>query len=106
MHESKICQIQSWTYAEIFHYAAAMWTINPDVLVTDLGDELILMHPASSEMFSLNATGKILWQNLPADLETLSAVMESTYGITSTQAQTDAKAMLKNLAARDLLRES
>lgn len=83
-----------------------MWAINPDVLMTDLGDELILMHPARSEMFSLNAAGKILWQNLPADLETLSAVLESTYGITSTQAQTDAQATLKDLTARDLLRES
>lgn len=84
----------------------AFWTANPDVLVTDLGDELVLMHPGRSEMFSLNATGRLLWQGLPAAPETLAGLLTSQYGLDISQAQADAEAVLTDLQARDLVRRS
>ena len=82
-----------------------MWTANPDILVTDLGDELVLMHPTRSEMFSLNAAGRALWQALPATLDTLGGVLARTYALSEEQAQADAQALVRDLAARDLLSE-
>jgi hypothetical protein len=37
-----------------------------DVIVTDLGNELILLDPRTGEMFSLNSTGRSVWFALPA----------------------------------------
>lgn len=82
-----------------------MWTANPDVLVTDLGDELVLMHPQRSEMFSLNAAGRLLWQRLPASSASLGQLLQETYGLGEAQARADALAMLSDLAALDLLSE-
>jgi hypothetical protein len=36
-----------------------------EVIVTDLGNELILLDPRSGEMFSLNDTGRCVWFALP-----------------------------------------
>jgi hypothetical protein len=36
------------------------------IIETDLADELILLDPASGEMFSLNDTGRRVWRALPA----------------------------------------
>lgn len=81
-----------------------MWQPQPDLLVTDLGDELVLMHPQRSEMFSLNAAGRLLWSRLPATPEQLADVLVQTYGLDAAQAHADAKAVLDDLAARDLIR--
>jgi hypothetical protein len=43
---------------------------NPAVVETDLPEELILLDPATREMFSLNATGRIVWRALAERGET------------------------------------
>lgn len=83
-----------------------IWTANPDILVTDLGDELVLMHPERSEMFSLNAAGRLLWQSLPASGEVLAQRLQTTYGLPEAQAQADAQAVLTDLLSRDLLSQA
>lgn len=82
------------------------WTVNPDVLVTDLGDELVLMHPGRSEMFSLNAAGRLLWQGLPAAPDALADLLAGHYGLDSAQAQADTAAVLTDLQARGLVQPS
>lgn len=82
-----------------------MWRGNEDVLVTDLDDELVLMHAGRSEMFSLNAAGRLLWQALPASEETLTDLLRRTFDLSGTQAQVDVRAVLQDLAARDLIRK-
>ncbi|MFN3265454.1 MAG: PqqD family protein [Deinococcales bacterium] len=37
---------------------------NPEILVTDLDNELVLLNPRTQAMFTLNGTGRIVWQNL------------------------------------------
>ncbi|AXH00710.1 PqqD family protein (plasmid) [Deinococcus wulumuqiensis] len=81
-----------------------MWTANPDILVTDLGDELVLMDPQGSLMFSLNAAGRLLWQSLPASADTLAQRLQTTYGLGAAQARADSQAVLDDLAARRLVK--
>ena len=83
-----------------------MWSAVPDVLVTDLGDELVLIDPASSEMFSLNDTGRLLWQALPAPENDLTTLLEREYGLPHEQAQADVHALLTSLEARHLITRS
>ena len=40
------------------------YRVNPAVIETDLGEELVLLDPATREMFSLNATGRLVWRAL------------------------------------------
>ncbi|MFW8626970.1 PqqD family protein [Deinococcus sp. ME38] len=82
-----------------------MWRGNEDVLVTDLDDELVLMHAGRSEMFSLNAAGRLLWQALPASEETLTDLLRRTFGLGDVQARSDVRAVLHELVARDLIRK-
>lgn len=80
----------------------SMWQANPDVLVTDLDGELVLMHPGRGEMFSLNASGRLIWQALPQTGEALAERLATHYGLPPEQASTDVTAVLGALYARDL----
>lgn len=81
-----------------------MWFINPEVLVTDLHNEMVLLHPEKSEMFSLNATARELWQRLPATQQELEATLASLYGLSTAQATEDVSQVMQDLLARDLVR--
>lgn len=81
-----------------------MWQANPEVLVTDLDGELVLMHPARSEMFSLNASGRLIWQALPRTESALADLLAARYSLPSAQAGADVAAVLGALHARDLAR--
>lgn len=83
-----------------------MWSVNSEVLVTDLGEELILLNPQNSEMFSLNFTSRELWLALPADQETLAHQLAEDYGLSPEQAQADVAALIQELAARQLIRQA
>lgn len=79
-----------------------MWHAATDLLVTDLGDELVLMHPAHSQMFSLNASGRLIWQALPASAEALAEQLQAAYGLDPAQAQQDVQVVLQELEVRQL----
>lgn len=79
-----------------------MWNIHPDVLVTDLGDELVLLHPPRSEMFSLNTAGRLIWRTLPGTVDSLAYALEQAFDVTMLQAKADVQAVLGELSARDL----
>ena len=83
-----------------------MWHPHPEVLMTDLGDELVLMHPQSNEMFGLNAAGRLLWLSLPATTERLSELLAQTYALTGEQAGRDTQVMLDELRGRALIEQS
>ncbi|MFB9993386.1 PqqD family protein [Deinococcus oregonensis] len=82
-----------------------MWIMAENVLETDLGDELVLMHAGLGEMFSLNDSGRVIWQALPAPQDTLAELLASTYGLTTAQARADVQALLLELARRTLVRQ-
>lgn len=81
-----------------------MWQVNSEVLVTELDGELVLMHPARSEMFSLNASGRLIWRALPQTQAALGELLAARYGLSLEQAGADVSAVLQALAERDLAR--
>jgi hypothetical protein len=77
---------------------------NPAVVETDLGDELILLDPATRQMFSLNATGRVVWRALAeggrdAAVEQVTA----TFEIEAAAARADVDALLARLAESGLV---
>jgi len=79
-----------------------MWQANADVLVTALDDELVLMHPISNQMFSLNPSGRLVWQALPRTEAALSELLAAQYGLAADQAAQDVHALLLALQSRQL----
>lgn len=77
---------------------------NPEVLVTDLGEELVLMHPASQGMFSLDAVGRWLWQALPATPQDLASGLGQAFTVEPEVALLDVQDWLADLLEGDLLR--
>lgn len=77
---------------------------NPEVLVTDLGEELVLMHPASQAMFSLDAVGRWLWQALPDTPQGLATGLSQAFTVDADAALVDVRDWLGDLLAGDLLR--
>ncbi|WP_019010763.1 PqqD family protein [Deinococcus aquatilis] len=83
-----------------------MWEANSEVLTTDLGDELVLMDPQRSVMFSLNQTGRLIWQALPASEPQLKTLLMEGYGLEDASAEYDLRALLSDLEACQLVRRA
>ena len=82
-----------------------IWTLKPGVIETDLGDELVLLNPKTQGMFSLNNTGRIVWQGLKntETLETIALSLEKTFTVTLEQASIDAQALMDELEKAGLI---
>jgi hypothetical protein len=77
---------------------------NPSVVVTDLDDELVLLDPTSKQMFSLNAVGRVLWQELPR--QGLNGALEritEAFDVSPEQARADAVMLIEGLSKKGLL---
>jgi PqqD family protein of HPr-rel-A system len=70
---------------------------NDQVVVTDLGDELVVMAPASGKMFSLNSSGRTLWQRLPATVDELAEALCEAFEVSQADAKADSEAWLAAL---------
>jgi hypothetical protein len=79
-------------------YAAA-----PHVIETDLGHELILLDPATQEMFSLNETGRRLWRALPAPETELVRAVVDAYDVSPDDAADDVRRLVAELLDRRLI---
>ncbi|WP_407570562.1 PqqD family protein [Deinococcus altitudinis] len=80
-----------------------LYAPHPEVLVTDLNDELVLLHSATSQMYSLNTVARSVWQWLPATrAELLSRLLEH-YEVTPEQAAHDLDALLADLHRLDMV---
>lgn len=80
-----------------------MWSKAAEVLETDLGDEIVLMHPGTSEMFSLNSAGRIIWTRLPAPEAQLVQELMTQFEIDEATAAQDVRALLEDLKDRALV---
>ena len=79
--------------------------VNPSIVATDLEDELVLLDPASQQIFSLNATGRAIWQSLPASMASLTHTLEQRFEVEAMQADADVKGLLRSLVDAGLVRE-
>ena len=82
-----------------------IWTLKPGVIETDLGDELVLLDPKTQGMFSLNNTGRVVWQGLKntETLEVISLKLEQQFTVTLEQATLDAQALMSELEKAGLI---
>ena len=82
-----------------------IWTLKPGVIETDLSDELVLLDPKTQGMFSLNNTGRVVWQGLKntETLETIALSLEKTFTVTLEQASLDAQALMDELEKAGLI---
>lgn len=79
------------------------YVMNSKVVITDLGDELVLMEPTSGKMFSLNSSGRILWQRLPATASELAAALCEAFEVSREDALEDSQAWLSALISSGLV---
>ena len=74
------------------------------IIETDLAEELILLDPASGEMFSLNDTGRRVWRALPApSVEALAGALVAEVDVDQATAERDVKALLDHLVRAGLV---
>jgi hypothetical protein len=82
------------------------WSRNDDVIATDLDTELVLLHPATRAVFTLNETGREIWMRLrdPVTIEDIVAVVVATFAVDDATATRDVGRVLFELAAAGLVR--
>lgn len=81
------------------------YRINPQVIETELPDELILLDPATREMFSLNATGRVVWRALAERAGRAGAIarLAEAFAVDEETAGADVDALLARLATAGLV---
>lgn len=81
------------------------WTLKPGIIETDLDDELVLLDPKTQGMFSLNATGRVIWHGIKnaESLESIAQKLEQQFTVSFDQAQTDAGALIGELEQAGLI---
>lgn len=83
------------------------YEVNPDVLVTDLDDELALLDPRTSRMYTLNTVGRAAWQALAGVGATgaeLLIVIVQAFEVEEEQAREDLRSLLSDLERQGLIR--
>ena len=77
---------------------------HPDVIETPLEDELVLLDPKTQQMYSLNATGMLIWETLKSgQYATVAQKLSSAFEVEPEQAQQDADALMADLERVGLL---
>ncbi|WP_027890993.1 PqqD family protein [Calidithermus chliarophilus] len=82
-----------------------MYRPRAGLVVTDLGQELVLLDSASGKMYSLNATGGLVWRHLH-DLERARRALCEAYAIPPEQAQADVEKLLEHLLRQRLIEDA
>lgn len=83
--------------------SAVMYRPKDDILVTDLQEELVLLNPETQDIFTLNSSGRLLWLALPASLDQLSKLLQTTYELDAPTAHQDAREVMDALVRAQLV---
>ena len=78
---------------------------NNDVISRQVGDERVLVHLQSNEMYSLNATGARAWELLSEghDEESIAATLSDEYDVDRGEAQRELEELLDELERHHLV---
>ncbi|HKJ31903.1 MAG TPA: PqqD family protein [Balneolales bacterium] len=77
---------------------------NTEIIETDLEDELILLDPQTQEMFSLNETGRIVWNALTSSsINEVISLIKNKFAISGEAAERDVTDLVSNLSEAGLL---
>ncbi len=82
------------------------YAAHPEVLVTDLNDELVLLHGVTGQMYSLNTVARSVWQWLPATRAALLPRLVEHYEVTPEQAGHDLDVLLADFRRLDMVKLS
>jgi len=75
-----------------------------DLIETDLGTELALLNPTTQAMFSLNKTGRLIWQVLPQlGIGGAAQAVVKQFDVSPKQAEQEAKGLVESLLESGLL---
>ena len=77
----------------------------PDVLVSQVGDELVFLDLASEQYFGLDAVGRTLWERLTTARNAGDAIdaLLTEFEVDRATLEQDVTALLQQLAARKLI---
>ncbi len=76
---------------------------DPAVLVTELEDELVLLHPTSRAMFTLSATGQVVWKALDGGVDAAIDAVTTAFDVDREVATADVYELIGALAAAGLV---
>jgi PqqD family protein of HPr-rel-A system len=85
---------------------AERWIRDNDVIATDLDDEIVLLNPATRAVFTLNPTGREIWNCIagPATVAEIVTALTARFAVDEEKATRDVRAVLDDLAASGLVR--
>jgi hypothetical protein len=79
----------------------------PGVIETDLEHELVLLDPETREMYSLNATGRLIWRALPEHpVAALADRVTEAFDVARERALEDVRRILAELREAGLIAPS
>jgi hypothetical protein len=85
----------------------ARFARKPGVIETDLEQELVLLDPETREMFSLNATGRVVWRALPEyPVVELATRITEVFDVSRERALEDVRRILAELREAGLIAPS
>lgn len=81
-----------------------MYERNPDVIVTALPGETVLLDPATRALFTLNASGTVVWERIEEGIDVLVDAITARFAVDVDQARADATKTVAELLAAGLVR--
>lgn len=80
------------------------FTAHPDLIETDLEQELLLLNPNDQQIFSLNETGLMIWRAIQNNtLERVPDQLVEHYEVTLEEARADVLALVTQLYNKGLV---
>jgi ribosomal protein L18 len=79
------------------------WLRDPDVLVTELDRELVLLHPRTRAMFTLNETGQVVWGAIDRGADAAVDAVVEAFDVDRSVAHADVAELIGALADAGLL---
>jgi hypothetical protein len=79
--------------------------LHPDVVSRRLGDEIVLVHLGTNQIYRLNATGARFWELAAEGLdeEAIAARLRAEFDVGDEQVRGEIAAMVERLAAQGLV---
>ena len=75
-----------------------------NLIETDLDTELVLLNPETQAMFSLNTTGRLIWQQLQkSGVKGASQAVTSQFDVNFSQAEKDTETLVASLLEAELI---
>ena len=79
--------------------------LNPAIIARQMGNEIVLLEPASGRCYGMNAVGLSFWQAVDGtkSLADIIALLADEYDVALAELTSDITALISSLAAQDLI---